>query len=109
MDNHDTDFQGEPGGALPSLSAMNASFKRAAIVDRVRGVLVRVSGRSQETMPEDMRLHEDLELDSAERIETAQELEEEFGISLSDDEVDLACMSTVGGIADYLIAQRGVE
>jgi acyl carrier protein len=60
-------------------------------------------------MPEDARLHEDLHLDSMERIEAGMQLEDEFGIALSDDEIDQQCMSTVGGVADYLMTQRGVE
>lgn len=88
---------------------LTAAMKRLAIVDRIRGVLVKVSGQSQETMPETARLHEDLELNSLERIETAMMLEDEFEIALSDDDVDKACMSTVGGIADYLIGERGIQ
>lgn len=82
-------------------------FGRAAVLERVRGVLVKTSCRD---VPQEggIRLHEDLELDSAERIETAMQLEEEFGIALSDDEVDQVCMSTLGGITDYLMTQRGI-
>lgn len=83
------------------------TFGRAAVLERVRGVLVKTSCRD---VPQEdgVRLHEDLELDSAERIETAMRLEEEFGVALSDDEVDQMCMSTLGGITDYLMSQKGV-
>jgi acyl carrier protein len=85
-----------------------ASFARAGVIARIKHVLVVVSGRPLDVMSDSTRLHEDLELDSLERIEAGQALEEEFGIALSDDEVDQACMGTIGGIADYLMTQRGV-
>jgi acyl carrier protein len=84
------------------------SFARAGVIARIKHVLVVVSGRPLDVMSDSTRLHEDLELDSLERIEAGQALEEEFGIALSDDEVDQACMGTIGGIADYLMTQRGV-
>lgn len=93
----------------PVITANIASFKREGVLARVRHVLVKVSGVPIERMPESASLEDDIELNSLERIETGMMLEEEFGIALSDDEVDQTCMSTIGGIADYLIAQRGVE
>lgn len=92
----------------PEIADNIASFKREGVIARIKHVLVTVSGKPLEAMTEGTSLHEDLELDSAERIETALMLEEEFGIALSDDEVDQTCMSTIGGIADYLMTQRGV-
>lgn len=92
---------GEDLGLKPMLARVN-------VVDRVRSVIAGVSGIPAGQIHETERLNEDLSLNSLERIETGMALEEEFGIALSDDEVDNASMSTVGGIADYLIAQRGV-
>jgi acyl carrier protein len=86
-----------------------ASFARAGVVARIKHVLVTVSGIPLERMVESTALEADLELDSLERIETGQALEEEFGVALSDDEVDQTCMGTIGGIADYLMTQKGVE
>jgi acyl carrier protein len=83
-------------------------MKRLVVLDRVRDVLAKVSGRNQAEMPETMRLNEDLELNSLERVEAGMELENEFAIALSDYEVDMACMGTVGGIVDYLIGEREV-
>jgi acyl carrier protein len=60
-------------------------------------------------MVESSSLEQDLELNSLERVEAGMALEEEFGLALSDDEVDQVCMGTIGGIADYLMTQRGVE
>jgi acyl carrier protein len=85
-----------------------ASFARAGVIARIKHVLVTVSGVPLERMVESSRLEQDLELDSLERVGGGMALEEEFGIALSDDEVDQTCMGTIGGIADYLMTQRGV-
>lgn len=85
-----------------------ASFARAGVVARIKHVLVVVSGVPLDRMAESSSLEQDLELNSLERVEAGMALEEEFGIALSDDEVDQVCMGTIGGIADYLTAQRGV-
>jgi acyl carrier protein len=91
-----------------TVESMQAQFRRAGVVARIKHVLVVVSGVPLDVMDESSDLATDLELDSLERIEAAQALEDEFGIALSDDEVDQTCMGSIGGIADYLVTQRGV-
>jgi acyl carrier protein len=91
-----------------TVESMKKQFARAGVVARVKHVLVTVSGLPLGRILESSALDTDLELDSLERIEVGQALEEEFGIALSDDEVDQTCMGTVGGIADYLFTQRSV-
>lgn len=95
-------------GRDATVAANVASFARAGVIARIKHVLVVVSGVTLERMVESSSLEQDLELNSLERVEAGMALEEEFGIALSDDEVDQVCMGTIGGIADYLMAQRGV-
>lgn len=95
-------------GRDPAVADNVASFARAGVVARIKHVLVTVGGVPLERMVESSSLEQDLELNSLERVEAGMALEEEFGLALSDDEVDQVCMSTIGGIADYLMAQRGV-
>lgn len=85
-----------------------ALMKRAGVIAQIKHVLVTVSGIPLERMVESSTLKDDLELDSLERVEAAMQLEDAFGIALTDDEVDQQCMGTIGGIADYLMTQRGV-
>jgi acyl carrier protein len=92
----------------PVVASNVASFARAGIIARIKHVLVTVSGVPLDIMSDTSNLAKDLELDSLERIEAGQALEEEFGIALTDDEIDMACMGTIGGIADYLMTQRGI-
>lgn len=47
-------------------------------------------------------LDADLCLDSLDRIEMGQALEEEFSISIPDDELDAPEMGTFGGLCDYI-------
>jgi acyl carrier protein len=96
-------------GRDPVVAANVASFARAGVVARIKHVLVTVSGVPLDRMVESSSLEQDLELNSLERVEAGMALEEEFGLALSDDEVDQVCMGTIGGIADYLMTQRGVE
>lgn len=83
-------------------------MKRMRVVERICKVLSAVSGIPAGRIVDTSSLADDLELNSLERIEAAMKLEEEFEVQLSDDEVDQACMGTVGGIADYLLAEKGV-
>lgn len=97
----------EDDGFITVESAKKA-FARAGVISRVQLVLFKISGIPQERMVESSTLADDLELDSLERIEVGMALEEEFGIALTDREVDQQCMGTIGGIADYLMTQRNV-
>lgn len=96
------------GEHMANKMAMDQTLRRLSIIGRIKAVLVAVSGIPVDRMTETSSLEHDIELNSLERIETAMALEDEFGIALSDDEVDDTCMSTIGGIADYLMTQRGV-
>lgn len=96
------------GEHMANKMAMDQTLRRLSIIGRIKAVLAAVSGIPVDRMCETSSLEHDIELNSLERIETAMALEDEFGIALSDDEVDDTCMSTIGGIADYLMTQRGV-
>jgi acyl carrier protein len=95
-------------GKADLAAALVASIPRQRVVNRIKRVLHDISGIPVARMTETSSLDQDLELNSLERVEAGMMLEDEFGIPLSDDEVDQACMSTIGGIADHLIEKRGV-
>lgn len=50
----------------------------------------------------DTRLEGDLQLDSLDRIEVGQKLEETFQITIPDDDLDAEGMGTFGGLCDYI-------
>ena len=47
----------------------------------------------------------DLNFDSLDRVEYAMEVEDEFGMSVSDDEVEK--LQTVADVVDYVVAHAG--
>lgn len=65
-----------------------------AVFERVQPIVVDHLGVRAEAVTEDARLEEDLDADSLDKIELVMALEEEFGISIPDDE--LAAIKTVG-------------
>jgi acyl carrier protein len=74
---------------------------------RVRRVIQMSLGVMPEETKDDARLLEDLGADSLDCIEIAMSLEDEFGVSLTDD--DAAAMMTVGGAVRLIEKLRGGE
>ncbi|HWW92456.1 MAG TPA: acyl carrier protein [Vicinamibacteria bacterium] len=60
---------------------------RAETFDRVRRIIARFRSLPLETVGEDSRLQEDLELDSLDALDLIFEIEEEFKVSVPDDKV----------------------
>lgn len=51
----------------------------------------------------------DLGIDSLDRIEIGQHLEEAFGFSIPDDDLDQPSMGTFGGICAYIGSRQAAE
>lgn len=85
-----------------STERIRDSFRKVDIADRVRGILVKHSGHSQEAMLADTTLKDDLKLDSLDCIEVGMLLEDEFSIDIPDLDVDRPELGTVGGLIAYV-------
>jgi acyl carrier protein len=71
--------------------------------DRIEAILRRYSGCGESFPIRTLTsLERDLELDSLDRIEIGQALEEEFGLEIPDDHLDLPPMGTFGGLCEYI-------
>ncbi len=73
--------------------------------EKVRDIIVETLSCDADKVTREAKLAEDLEADSLAAVELSMALEEEFGITIADE--DLAALKTVGDIMDYLTAHAG--
>lgn len=79
------------GGEVPAL---------AAIYERLQSIVAEQLGVDQEQVVRDAEFVADLNADSLDMVELVMSLEEEFGVEISDEDVE--SIRTVGDAVDYV-------
>jgi acyl carrier protein len=87
---------------------MDTSISRAALTGSIGAVLERVLRTELPPLTEDVRLMEDLNLDSTSVLELLLEIEDELGVQIDVEGIEQKDFATVGTLAD-LVSRQAVE
>ena len=77
---------------------------REEIFEQVKGVLVEQLGIEESEITEEASFQEDLDADSLDLVELIMELEDQFGVKISDE--DAQGIQTVGQAVEYISARQ---
>jgi acyl carrier protein len=80
--------------------------ERQNVIEAVEAALSEVLERTVAGLTEDVRLFEDLHLDSTSVLELLMALEDAIDISVDPEELDMDDFNSVGSLTDYLLSLR---
>jgi acyl carrier protein len=81
-------------------------MERHSVVAAVEAALSEVLERTVTGLTEDVRLFEDLHLDSTSILEMLMTLEDAIAISVDPEDLDMDDFKSVGTLTDYVLSQQ---
>ncbi|KJK56567.1 acyl carrier protein [Saccharothrix sp. ST-888] len=84
-------------------------MERASVLSAIEQALTEVLERPVTGLTDDIRLFEDLHLDSTSILELLMALEDAVGISVDPEDLDMEDFRSVGSLTGYVLSQQATS
>jgi acyl carrier protein len=93
-----------PRGRAPTVQARRPMATQEEVFEQVKGILSQQLGVDEDEVTIESSFQADLDADSLDLVELIMELEDQFGVKISDEEAQK--IGTVGQAVDFVLAHQ---